>query len=138
MYRLSVNIHNERKFNARRKFFYGMYAECSGLVYCAKGYMDSARFIILLNKIKDFLDEDINHEHHLFVLGKSFLNSKNKNASVHDIKNSLGDDWRAIRFSNLVRLGADIENAGLGTLSRATLVGSFLYQQHKLMHSHDL
>lgn len=111
-----------------------MYAEYSGLVISEAGYMKSSTFNNLLEDIKTLLDENVNMEHHLYAIGKSFLDSKNKN-EVHltNIKEILGNDWNALRFRNLVRLGADIENAGLGSLSRATLVGAFLYQKEKLL-----
>ena len=111
-----------------------MYAEYSGLVLTKQGYMDSSVFTKLLEEIKTLLDEDVSTEHALFTLGKTFLESKSKNERhLINIKMILGDDWNAVRFRNLVRLGADIENSGLGTLSRATLVGAFLYQKEKLL-----
>lgn len=111
-----------------------MYAEFSGLVLTETGYMDSSSFNEVLEKIKTLLDEEVNKEHQLYVIGKSFLESKKRNdAHLANIKKMLGNDWNALRFRNLVRLGADIENAGLGTLSRATLIGSFLYQKELLL-----
>lgn len=111
-----------------------MYAEYSGLVLTSKGYMDSSVFTKLLEEIKTLLDDEVSKEHALFTLGKTFLESKKRNEShLENIKKMLGDDWNAVRFRNLVRLGADIENSGLGSLSRATLVGAFLYQKEKLL-----
>ncbi|HAU0369105.1 TPA: conjugal transfer protein TraD [Legionella pneumophila] len=110
-----------------------MYAEYTGLVFGKNGYMDSDLFIVLLDGLKKFIDEDVNREHHLYSIGKSYLQRKNKNGEyLSQLKSILGHDWKNIRFRNLVRLGADLENAGLGTLSRATLIGALLYQKEKL------
>jgi hypothetical protein len=111
-----------------------MYAEYSGLVISEQGYMESSVFNIFLEDIKKFLDEEVSREHQVYAIGKSFLDlNKKKEDHLAQIKKILGDDWKALRFRNLVRLGADIENAGLGTLSRATLIGSLLYQKEKLL-----
>jgi hypothetical protein len=53
---------------------------------------------------------------------------------LQHIKIIAGDNWKSVRFKHLVRLGADIENAGLDTLPRATLVGALLYQKEKINH----
>lgn len=58
--------------------------------------------------------------------------NKNDNSTLVLIKNVLGEQWESIRFQNLVRLGADIENANLASLPRATLVGGLLYQKEKM------
>lgn len=111
-----------------------MYAEYSGLVISEAGYMDSSSFKILLEAVKLFLDEEVSREHQIYAIGKSFLDlNKKKEDHLASMKKILGDNWKTLRFRNLVRLGADIENAGLGTLSRATLVGSLLYQKEKLL-----
>ena len=110
-----------------------MYAEYSGLVINEMGYMESSVFNAVLEDVKNLLDEDVHREHKLYSLGKSFFElNKKKEDHLDNIKKILGDDWKALRFRNLVRLGADIENAGLGGLSRATLIGSLLYQKEKL------
>jgi hypothetical protein len=111
-----------------------MYAEFSGLVFSETGYMDSALFCSILEQAKEFLDGQVNREHKLYSLGKSFLEiNKNKETHLALVKKILGDDWKSLRFRNLVRLGADIENSGLGTLSRPTLIGSLLYQKEKIL-----
>lgn len=110
-----------------------MYAEYSGLVINETGYMESPFFNQLLDDVKTFIDEDVTREHQIYAVGKSFLQlNKNKEEYLEQIKKILGEEWKALRFRNLVRLGADIENAGLGTLSRATLIGALLYQKEKL------
>ena len=130
---MHIENSKSRKHESRRKFFNGMYAEYSGLVINETGYMESSLFNQLLNEIKIFIDEDVNREHQIYAIGKSFLEQKNKKEEyLEQIKSLLGNDWKALRFRNLVRLGADIENAGLGTLSRATLLGALLYQKEKL------
>jgi hypothetical protein len=111
-----------------------MYAEYSGLVISETGYMESIVFNQLLDDIKIFIDEDVNREHQIYAIGKSFLEqNKKKEEHLEQLKKMLGEDWKALRFRNLVRLGADIENSGLGTLSRATLIGALLYQKEKLL-----
>lgn len=80
------------------------------------------------------MDEDLSREQQFYVIGKSFLSLQNQNEEkLIFIKTLLGEDWKKIRFRNLVRLGADIENAGLGDLSRAVLVGSMVYKNKKLL-----
>lgn len=131
---LSINQLKERKYQSRSKFFNGMYAEYSGLVITETGYMDSSLFKQILEDVKTFLDGEANREHQLYTLGKSFLDSKKeKEKHLAHIKKIFGEEWSALRFRHLVRLGADIENAGLSTLARATLIGSFLYQKEKLL-----
>lgn len=133
MTRLRIENSKQRKYESRRKFFNGMYAEYSGLVINEKGYMESSVFNQLLDDVKLFIDKEVNREHQIYAIGKSFLERKDKNEDyLEQLKLTLGDDWKTIRFRNLVRLGADIENAGLGTLSRATLIGALLYQKEKL------
>ncbi len=111
-----------------------MYAEYSGLVFNENGYMDSPVFNKLLEDMKEFIDREITREHQIYAIGKSYLQQNLKKTDhVEQLKIILGEDWRALRFRNLVRLGADIDNAGLGTLSRATLIGALLYQKEKLL-----
>lgn len=109
-----------------------MYAEYSGLVFNEKGYMDSLVFLKILEEAKRFLDEKTDREQQLHAIGTYFLEHYKKEQShLVSIKNSLGEDWKTLRFRNLVRLGADIESSGLGSLSRATLMGVLLYQKEK-------
>lgn len=134
MTRLHIEHSKLRKGESRRKFFTGMYAEYSGLVINKQGYMESSLFNQLLDDLKIFLDADVNREHQFYTIGKSFLeNNKNNKEYIDQLKLILGDDWKAIRFRNCVRLGADIDNAGLGILSRPTLIGALLYQKEKLL-----
>lgn len=134
MTRLHIEKVNSRKIESRKKFFNGMYAEYSGLVFNENGYMDSPVFNKLLDDVKEFIDREVNREHQIYAIGKSFLEQNlKKEQHVEQLKKILGDDWKALRFRNLVRLGADIDNAGLGTLSRATLIGALLYQKEKLL-----
>lgn len=131
---MQIEHSKQRKNESRRKFFNGMYAEYSGLVINENGYMDSSSFNLLLDDVKKFMDNEVNREHQIYAIGKSFLERTNKNEEyIGQLKSILGNDWKNIRFRNLVRLGADIENAGLGTLSRATLIGALLYQKEKLL-----
>ena len=114
----------------------GLYAEYSGLVLNETGYMESSVFTLLLNDVKQFMDENISSEHQIYAVGKSFLElNKGKKEYLDELKTILGNEWKASRFRNLVRLGADIENSGLGSLSRATLIGALLYQKEKLLRS---
>ena len=111
-----------------------MYAEYSRLVINENGYMESSLFNQLLDDVKIFIDNDVSREHQLYAIGKDFLERKNKSKEyLEQLKLTLGEDWNTIRFRHCVRLGADIENAGLGTLSRATLIGALLYQKEKLL-----
>lgn len=111
-----------------------MYAEYSGLVFDEQGYMDSHSFNKILNEIIEFLDKMITREHQIYAIGISFLKHNVKKIQhAEQLKKILGSDWKALRFRNLVRLGADIENAGLGTLSRATLIGALLYYKEKFL-----
>lgn len=78
------------------------------------------------------LDDYLEMENHFYLIGKSFLElNKNSSVSLIAIKNKFGDTWEAMRFQNLVRLGADIRNANLESIPRATLVGALLYQKEK-------
>lgn len=80
------------------------------------------------------MDDEVDREHALYAIGKSFIElQKNKNDNLVVIQNKLGENWKALRFQNLVRLGSDIENTGLAALSRATLVGALLYQKEKMI-----
>lgn len=111
-----------------------MYAEYSGLVVSENGYMDSLTFIQLLDEITLYLNNETDREHDLYSIGKNFLALRlNDNNHLAPIKIFYGDNWEATRFQNLVRLGADIANAGLGSLPRPTLVGALLYQKEKLI-----
>lgn len=113
-----------------------MYAEYSGLVVLENGYMDSVTFIYLLNQITEYLDSEIAIEHHLYTIGKKFLALQlNDKQHLDIIQKIYGVDWKTSRFHNLVRLGADIDNACLGSLPRPTLVGAFLYLKEKLRQS---
>ena len=78
------------------------------------------------------LNDDVDMEHHFYSIGKWFLelNKSNENELML-IENRLGENWESIRFQNLVRLGADIKNANLESIPRATLVGALLYQKEK-------
>ena len=110
-----------------------MYAEHSGLVLSSVGYMPSSLFIKHLNTIKAFMDEDVFLEPQLYALGRAFLSQPRENQkNTIALKCVLGDAWKKQRFMHLVRLGADIENAGLDTLARPVLVGALLYQNAKL------
>ncbi|MBA2649171.1 MAG: conjugal transfer protein TraD [Legionella sp.] len=101
--------------------------------------MESSVFVKLLDEVKAFLDEDVDREYQIYAIGKSFLElKKNKEEFLETLKKILGADWKNLRFRNLVRLGADIENAGLSTLSRATLVGALLYYQRNNIKVPDL
>ncbi|MBA2710466.1 MAG: hypothetical protein H0U57_07745 [Tatlockia sp.] len=134
MTRLHIEKIKSRKIESRKKFFNGLYAEYSGLVFNEKGYMDSPSFNKLLEDLKLFIDLDISREHQIYAIGKSYLErNKKREQHLYYLKTILGDDWKAVRFRNLVRLGADIDNAGLGTLSRATLIGALLVQKEKLL-----
>lgn len=122
-----------RKKVSRQKFFNGLYAEYTGLALNENGYIDSAPFNALLEEIKVRLDEKADNEHRLYEMGKAFLDlKKNDKDRLTEISNLLGENWKALRFQNLVRLGADIENAGLSFLSRPTLVGALLTQKEKM------
>jgi hypothetical protein len=73
-------------------------------------------------------------EHHFYSIGKWFLDLDRRDKSTLSlIKNKAVDNWESVRFQNLVRLGADIENANLSSIPRATLVGALLYQKEKKM-----
>lgn len=94
--------------------------------------MDSPAFLIALKDMKLFLDGQTQREQQLHTIGTFFLEHyKKENDHLTKVKNSLGEDWKALRFRHLVRLGADIESSGLGSLSRATLMGALLYQKEK-------
>ena len=61
-----------------------------------------------------------------------FLDSTKKEPQhVERLNILLGDTWKTIRFRNLVRLGADIENAGLASLAKPTLIGALLFLKEK-------
>lgn len=79
--------------------------------------------------MKQHLDSEAEIESNLYSIGEWFIKlNKNHEENLGHIKKIAGDDWKNFRFENVVRLGADIKNAGLSTLPRATLVGAFLYQ----------
>lgn len=80
--------------------------------------------------MKQHLDSEAEIESNLYSIGEWFIKlNKNNDKNLDHIKKIAGDDWKNFRFKNVVRLGADIENAGLSTLPRATLVGALLYQK---------
>ena len=73
-------------------------------------------------------------EHHFYAIGKWFLSlNRNNNTALTVMSNVLGNEFESIRFQSLVRLGADIENANLASIPRATLVGALIYQKEKRM-----
>jgi hypothetical protein len=101
------------------------------------GYIHSDLFKEILNDVNKSLNEELDMEHHFYLLGKSFLElNKNNNSTLDFIKNKFGDNWESVRFNNIVRIGADIENTGLASIPRATLVGALLYQKEKLRLKH--
>ena len=121
-----------RKHESRKKFFNGLYAAYSGIVINNEGYINSVLFSKILDDVKEHLDSDLDIEHQLYLIGERFLKlNKNDGSNLESIKKIAGEDWKTVRFQNVVRLGADIENAGLETLPRATLVGALLYQKEK-------
>lgn len=137
--RVNLDVEKSRKKQSRNKFFNGMYAEYSGLVIHENGYIDSITFINFLNRIIEHLDTEPAIEHLLYTVGKNFLASRlNDNAHIHTIQKSYGSNWKVLRFQNLVRLGADINNAGLDSLPRPTLVGAFLYQKEGLRQGKNI
>ncbi|MDQ5930282.1 MAG: hypothetical protein QG594_2069 [Bacteroidota bacterium] len=130
---MSIYKIRARKKVSRQKFFNGLYAEYTGLALNENGYIDSASFNDLLDEIKIILGEKSDNEHQLYEIGKAFLDlKKNDKDRLTKISDFLGENWKTLRFQNLVRLGADIENAGLASLSRATLVGALLTQKEKM------
>ena len=132
--RLKAASIKSRKRLARKKFFLGMYAEHSGLVLSQEGYMPSPLFIEQLDTIKAFMDEDVSLEPQLYALGRAFFSQPTNNEkNMPFLKGLFGEAWKKQRFMHLVRLGADIENSGLGTLPRPVLVGALLYQNAKLL-----
>lgn len=109
-----------------------MYAEYTGIVISEEGYISSDAFNQILTDIKAHLNSDDNTEHKLYSIGEWFLKlHKNDETNLQYIKKMAGDNWKSVRFKNVVRLGADIEKSGLDTLPRATLVGALLYQKEK-------
>lgn len=133
MDKISTGKINLRKSESRRKFFNGLYAEYTGIVIDKNGYIDSYQFNKILDDVNKCLNDDSDIEHHFYSIGKWFLDlNKNDDGSLILIKKMLGEKWESVRFQNLVRLGADIENANLASISRATLVGALLYQKEKM------
>jgi hypothetical protein len=113
------------------KFFNGLYAERTGVVFDESGYISSDKFKLLLDSVVALIDTP-GQEHALYCRGREFLENHKKEAS-HRYPTSLkeGDAGMAktLRFHELVRFGADIINAGLSSLPKATLVGAFLYNK---------
>ena len=133
MDKISIGEINLRKSESRRKFFNGLYAEYTGIIINDNGYIDSGDFNAILEDVNKCLNDDLDMERHFYSIGQWFLElNKNDESTLILIKKMLGEHWEAMRFQNLVRLGADIENASLSSIPRATLVGAFLYQKEKM------
>lgn len=132
MDKISLIKINSRNLDSRRKFFNGLYAEYTGIIIKENGYIGSDEFNKILEDVNKCLNDDLEMEHHFYSIGKWFLElNKNNDSALMLIKNKLGESWESMRFQNLVRLGADIKNAHLESIPRATLVGSLLYQKEK-------
>lgn len=133
MDKISIGKINLRKSESRRKFFNGLYAEYTGIIINDNGYIDSDEFNAILEDVNKCFNDDLDMEHHFYSIGKWFLElNRNDESTLFLIKKILGEHWESIRFQSLVRLGADIENANLASISRATLVGALLYQKEKM------
>ena len=123
---------NSRSSESRRKFFSGLYAEYTGIVVKGHEYIDSNEFNEILNNVNNSFDDYVDIEQQFYLDGKLFLEENKSNLDmISSSKEALGNNWKSVRFQNLVRLGADIENAGLSSAPRATLVGALLYQKEK-------
>lgn len=133
MEKISIGKSNSRKSESRRKFFNGLYAEYTGIIINKNAYIDSDVFNKILEDVNTLLNNDLDMEHHFYSIGKWFLEiNKNDEGTLMLIKKMFGENWESMRFQNLVRLGADIENAGLASIPRATLVGALLYKKEKM------
>lgn len=95
--------------------------------------MSSDEALAICQEILTRLTLEEGYEHDCYKRGQQAFESK---AFMEDTKTLaslpalFGVNWKQIRYHHLVRLGADIERAGLGDYPKATLLGSMLlYQQ---------
>lgn len=76
------------------------------------------------------MQSTIEAEHTFYRLGEAAFNSKlfmEDESFTVKLSAFFGEKWKQIRYRNLVRLGADIENSGLAEYSKATILGGLLY-----------
>jgi len=113
----------------------GLSFEKAGLAWVDNTYLDSDTALSVCAWALTEITQKPGTEHTFYRLGEASFHSKLfMDATLHlnKAKQLLGDDWKKLRYHNLVRLGGDVLRSGLGEYPKATLLGALLHyaEQH--------
>lgn len=115
----------------------GLYAEQSGIAFKKNDYIEENDLLDIVKIVRNLVD-DPTKEHLLYTLGITLLKQKPLHMGSHLMKSLFTNehDFQKYRFHRLVKIGAVIENHGLTTLNKATMIGAFTYIA--MMHKNAL
>lgn len=95
-----------------------------------KSYLDSEHALQICQAVLQKIEQESGIEHTFYRAGEAAFNSQSfmeEGAPIKEAEALLGEDWKRIRYHNLVRLGGDILRSGLAKYPKATIVGGLVW-----------
>ncbi len=103
-------------------------------MFIQNDYIDSAAAQLICKACIQQIENGDNNEHSLYKQGQVAFNSEtfmNDKTAISKAQSIFNQEWKRVRFHNLVRLGGDILSSGLGEYHKATILGALLYYATK-------